>query len=261
MSSSSAPLVVIDMGYMLFYRYHATSRYLRHASATTDAAVNTALFAKHLRNQLKDISSRFPGCGPLIICSDAPRASLWRRELYPDYKGKRKASPVDIGALAQEFIKIVLDRGDVLLEMPRMEADDLAYLTVRAVRDLQQSERPIAIITNDKDYIQLCAHFTGVRIYDATLRPVVPTSGDAQRDFHLKLLVGDRSDNILGVCTPPVASTLLDTCSWPLNDGALTPAKLRRLNFNEAMMDMRRIPKDLVDAFDQRLMALLPSCT
>ncbi len=255
----TSTLVIVDMGYLLFYRYHATLRYLRCGGKDASRGVDPQMFAKHLRAQLRAITDRFPGCGPLVVCSDAPRATLWRRELFPEYKARRGAAPAQMGELAAMFVDIVRERGDVLLEVPRVEADDLAFMTTRLARDHAQLQQlPIAIITNDRDYVQLCAHFQGVRLYDAALRPVLPASGDAGTDFRIKLLAGDKSDNIPGVCAAATARRWLApdaTPPWPPAD--LSEAKLRRLRDNELLMDMRLIPNELQQLFAERCAPLV----
>ncbi len=252
---SAPPVVIVDMGFLLFYRYHATLRYLR-CGGKAATKVDAALFTKHLRAQLRDIADRFPGCGPLIVCSDAPRSTLWRSALFPAYKAKRKAAPPELGELALAFLAVVEERGDLLLEAPKLEADDLAFLAVREARKLSE-DAPICVISNDRDYVQLCAHFAGVRLFDAALHPVLPTSGDPSTDFKTKLLVGDKSDNIPGVCTPAVAKRLLveSSSTWP--PPSLVDDKLQRLRTNEALMDMRLIPDEFQTYFDDRCAPLL----
>lgn len=85
----------------------------------------------------------------------------FRRELYPEYKGTRSATPEP---LKQQFVlleKLLLDAGFKVLYSSRYEADD--YAGSLAVKFREQV--PVVVMTKDHDYLQLVDDGYNVRAW------------------------------------------------------------------------------------------------
>ena len=85
----------------------------------------------------------------------------FRRELYPEYKGTRSATPEP---LKQQFVlleQILEDVGFKVLYSDRYEADDYAGSLVMRFRD----EIPMIVMTKDHDYLQLVDDEHNVRAW------------------------------------------------------------------------------------------------
>lgn len=85
----------------------------------------------------------------------------FRRELYPDYKGTRSATPEP---LKQQFVlleQILEDAGFRVLYSSQYEADDYAGSLVMKFRD----RIPMVVMTKDHDYLQLVDDGHNVRAW------------------------------------------------------------------------------------------------
>lgn len=151
----------------------------------------------------------------LVACMDFDWRPQWRVDLIPSYKAHRVAEEVSGGPDAEEtpdtlapqvpVIDEVLDAvGIARVGADGFEADDvIGTLTARA-------DRPVAIVTGDRDLFQLIDDSRGVRVlypvkgvgtldtYDgAALRAKYGVDGAGYAD--LALLRGDPSDGLPGV--------------------------------------------------------------
>lgn len=85
----------------------------------------------------------------------------FRRELYPEYKGTRSATPEP---LKQQFMlleELLKDAGFKVLYSSRYEADDYAGSLVMKFRD----QVPVVVMTKDHDYLQLVNDEYNVRAW------------------------------------------------------------------------------------------------
>ena len=127
-----------------------------------------------------------------IFVSDGFNSRKRRKEIYPEYKAKRK--PADISIYdGINFFKNLLrhaPKNVFYVELPEVEADDVIAHLVKHSHDYFLP-KPIDIISTDKDLTQLMVH-NGVRTLGKA--PV-----DPKYVRLYKTLVGDSSDNIPGV--------------------------------------------------------------
>lgn len=139
----------------------------------------------------------------IAICLDSA-APGWRREIDPAYKANRPQKE----AAALEQLRRVVDelatRGYPLWLVDGMEADDIiASAATWAARE--QADRPIEIVTADKDLLQLVDDATDVRVLSLTTNEVLDAAKvkaklgvepGKVRDY--LAIVGDKSDNVPG---------------------------------------------------------------
>lgn len=193
-------IVLVDMGYLLFYRYHATSIWLGHQdewknALTIPIEVVAHYFEKHLRGQLDKLKKKYKTARKFYFCKDTPQASIWRMDVYPEYKGTRGQADDTVRYLKDIITKVVSQYG-MIVGIDKLEADDIAYLLVKRIRSVNTEEN-ILIITSDHDYLQMKDdHIT---IINGGGKEITGC-GDAKKDMYTKILMGDVSDNIPPIC-------------------------------------------------------------
>ena len=158
----------------------------------------------------------------LAIVFDVSRQTTFRKRMYNDYKGTRKATP---GPLSDQF-KLTQDVleyiGVPVLKSPEYEADDYAGSLAKKF----ESEVPCKFFTKDEDYLQLISKnsrvwlvtskademynelglvdYKSFNIPDGTFEYTMTTfehfKGLEHPEYFIdaKALLGDKSDNIPG---------------------------------------------------------------
>lgn len=239
--------VLVDLGYLLFYRYHASLRWVEFQKDISEPINMEDIFRKHLIAQLNKLKKKY--ChATFYFCKDANHDEVWRKEIYPEYKATRVQTTerTMIHRLQDVIIEVVSEFGRVFAA-PRLEADDIAFLLVKRLH-AKEPDAEIIIITSDRDYLQMTNE--RVRLLDGTGK-WIEGSGDAQRDLWTKIIMGDKSDNIPAIakgCGKKTAETL-----------AIDPGKLhafvakhnceQELERNTTLVCMDRIPRELSRAF------------
>lgn len=141
----------------------------------------------------------------LIVPIDS---SSWRKDFYPDYKGKRdeqrKASPVDFEKFYPVMKKLIEDLKTILpnvyvLKIDKAEVDDI----IAVLSKIEFKNDEVVIISNDGDFKQLL-QFKNVKIFN----PLNKTKGfveclDPKNDLKLKVCVGDPGDNVSNILVMP----------------------------------------------------------
>ncbi len=129
---------------------------------------------------------------------DAPRETVWRRQVLPTYKDRSTSNYVEglaenlahTTAVAQDFFKYM---GVRQYSKKEMEADDLIYAAVSVMHP-----RKTYIVSNDSDMTQIPFRFNSCTVY----KPDGLSGSDVEtpniNPAHLKALVGDKSDAIPG---------------------------------------------------------------
>ena len=130
-----------------------------------------------------------------------------------------------------------------------LEADDcLALLSKHLIQ--QNTENKVTIITGDMDYLQL-AH-PQLDLINLRLKPLATnknSTGDPKQDLFIKIVTGDKSDNISGVFPKCGKKTAIKY--W--NDKELFESKLHskneyiaKYNNNKKIIDFDEIPLELI---------------
>jgi deoxyribonuclease IV len=246
---ASRVVLLFDMGYLLFYRYHATLKNLALRNKDGTAQFDVAKeFEKHLEEQIKKTIKKLKVRDQVVFCKDAKRSTLWRNEIWPEYKANREKGD----AMLPQLFPIMLDmckKYGTVLECDRLEADDIAALAIRKVLELRPTQQ-IAVITNDRDYLQL---ITGenVRLFDGALKEI-KGSGDHEADMWTKIMMGDKSDNIPPVAAKCGAKTAESLAKDAVKRDEYIAAKACReaVERNKSLICMSCIPEEHVRAFE-----------
>ena len=126
-----------------------------------------------------------------IMIWDGKGGNDRRREIYPDYKGKRKPAGESIWENLQLLKKVLNHTNCTQITVPGYEADDvIAHMAIR----LFTHKMPIHIWSTDGDLIQLC-EIPGV----THMRGQTYKNNEPNMIRLFKTCVGDASDNIGGI--------------------------------------------------------------
>lgn len=208
---SDLPCILIDASYYVFYRYFDSWKYFRRNQSTYSVSSNETIPCEELhthtpflRRVYADIDSDIAemircwksNISNIIFCKDCSRRSIWRNEHIDHYKSKRPKRHTfntHMFSIVSQYCK---DRCIQEMALDKTEADDLIALTKRKLRTMG-FKSPIIILTNDNDYLQLLddtTHAYNMNYENNNLRE--RSHGSAKIDLRIKILMGDRSDNI-----------------------------------------------------------------
>lgn len=232
--------------------------------------VGWAYFKHIMYNHIFAVCKKF-NATEVILCIDS--TENWRKKIYPDYKATRKEqreAQTDIDW--NEFFKAFKEFTEevkqyfpfYVLQIKYMEADDIAAIIAR---DYQKHEK--IIVTSDGDYTQLLK-YNNVKIWDP-IKMAFKKSDDPQKGLQIKILMGDKGDNIPSV-KPRVgektAEKLINdpvllkemfndqTPSYTQKDGTIVTMGdeyKEKFKLNTALIDLSRIPDVLTNALKKNM--------
>ncbi len=141
----------------------------------------------------------------IAVCFDAPVPSF-RKEIFPEYKANREATPEDIKK-SIPYIKELLKGFNIpIFEQAGYEADDLAG---SLAKKFSNGEYEIFLMTSDKDYLQLIdkniavykpkTRKNDVIIIDEERFKEIYGLGSPQQYIEVLALAGDTADNVPGI--------------------------------------------------------------
>lgn len=128
---------------------------------------------------------------------DAPRETLWRRQVLPTYKDRdTKPNPdrdikeelAEFQGAAAHFLPLVAVRQ---YSKKRQEADDLIYAACRAIYP-----QPATIISSDGDFAQVPYFMPNIKLFDPQKKDFAEKS--KVNPVVRKALMGDESDKVDG---------------------------------------------------------------
>lgn len=142
---------------------------------------------------------------------DAPRASVWRRELYEGYKDRDDQRNTNDGTVDDLMLteSVAVEMFEHLnvrqFKKDRMEADDLIYAACRV-----QCTKDIVVCSSDTDMLQLLYIVPKAKIFNPDKGGLITEA--AHNPVWHKALVGDKSDKIPGYdgIGPKTAAKILD---------------------------------------------------
>ena len=190
-------LFLVDAYALIFKYYYAfMGRPMRNR-----AGMNTSIvygFTKFLR----DIQKREKP--DLLGVAFDPKGGCFRREIYPEYKANRPATPEDI-LLSVPYVKRIVEAMCIpVLEVPGYEADDVIGTLAKKG---DEAGYEVFMVTPDKDYGQLVGDNRklykqkgdGVEIVDKEAIQAKYGIDRPELVRDILALWGDSSDNIPGV--------------------------------------------------------------
>lgn len=204
--------------------------------------------------QIRALEMKYKADGILVACDER---NLWRKEIYPEYKGQRdkKRDPhyEEVRGIMDELKDFFNNFTKIpAISVPRNEADDVIAIASRI------STQKNVIVSSDKDFIQLINDKT--ILYSPPLRAERETK-DKEFELFEKCIRGDSGDNVFSAY-PRVRTKVLEAV-W---GDELAMANLfetkRKIDgrkvgevyeFNKSLIDLDMIPQDHQDTISDKI--------
>ena len=271
--------LLIDCGYLFFYRYYATKLWYKRAHEYTDDLImvkdihfqNT--FQRMIRECIQKLVKRFETCWThVIFCRDCSRSTIWRNKNYVQYKANRDTTsltglPIASRLLKETIFEIVRQEGAKSIGVATTEADDIVFCAINFVKTMEPSSKYV-IIASDHDYYQILDKVTSLVGLDKrdhmlsstrVTHQLEPTKA-AKIDLLVKIISGDSSDNIKPIfprCGPKTALKLALEPELLASWFKKYPVSETRFKENQQLIDMSEIPEMLQIAINNKLRVCL----
>lgn len=250
----------IDLSYYIFYSYYARKKYFEIKKIDLDFnnLINNDDFMQPFKCFNKKIKELFKKLKlstdtKIIFAKDCKRSDIWRNKIYPQYKASRKTD----NQIKDIFIYVMNNTIDKYncIENSECEADDIIGILTKSL----YKDSNITIITGDYDYLQLLYN-DNIQIFNMKCNNLrTKSSGNRRTDLMLKILCGDKSDNIY-----PIHSKLGEkTALKYIEDEEELKKKFcdseieNKYNLNTTLIDMDYIPikyrEQILEKFDTLL--------
>lgn len=262
-------IILVDTSYTAFYRFFATMRWFSMAHKDEmkkikeinnyDWYTNKAFIEKYEKMFLasieKMVKKKVFKKSMIIFCLDSPKKTLWRTEITDDYKGDRLDMSIKHNFKTtfkytyDTMIPLLVSNNDHIhsIKVPELEADDLVALSCKYIREKLEG-KTIYLVSGDEDFLQLGSddlffvNYKKKKLFQLT-------SEEAADKLRLKLICGDKSDNIK--CIYNKEDKLSNKLKKQIKESKeelekfLKENSKARKNFkhNEKMIDFKKIPK------------------
>ncbi|MFH1748103.1 MAG: DNA polymerase I [Planctomycetota bacterium] len=202
-----ANLYLIDGHAQIYRAYYARMGELTSPAGEPTRA--THVFCRMLLNLLRDRRPDY-----LVMTMDVSDETVFRRDIYADYKAQRQPPPEDMPVQIERIVQILTAARVPILRLKGFEADDImATLATRLASD----DLHVYLVSRDKDLEQLLD--TNVTMYDPgkdeeiTPERLLELKGwRPAQAIEAQILAGDSVDNIPGVAGigPKTAARLIE---------------------------------------------------
>ncbi len=260
--------IFVDGSYYNFYRYFALMQWWKNAypdEPLDDPTQNEKFVEKFKKTHVENLLNmpkklKIPkNVSPILIVGrDCKRENIWRNEIFPQYKANRANGQED-GFMGGPFFKMAYDEqlfikggAKAILSHPKLEADDCIALSVKNIAN-KYPNCHIYIITSDRDYLQLNAH--NIDLYNLTYKNIAESkssTGNAEDDLEIKIIMGDTSDNIPSVfpkCGPKTALKCIENPEFFQQKLNEKPEYKAQYELNKKLVNFNCIPENLVEEF------------
>src|SRR5687768_2107091 len=190
----SKSFYIIDGHAQIYRAYFAPFRELTGPSGEPTKA--TFVFTQWLINP---VQQRKPDYLAMVV--DSGDESVFRKEIYPEYKANRQSPPDDFAPQEARILDIVRDCGVPIYAMPGFEADDI--IATMAKRLCNQGFETF-LVSKDKDLRQLVNDCT--KMYDMQSGTVTDAAKmmldcgySPEQAIEIQTLMGDSIDNVPGI--------------------------------------------------------------
>lgn len=247
---------------MIFYRYYAILSWYKKAFPD-DLELNQEIinekFKKKFLEGIDELSKKYKTPhNNILLCCDCPQDKIWRKKIFSEYKKGRKEDkeiPKAFKIFFKDIYPLLEIKNIQLFRCEHAEADDIVSIITKEL----QSEHKITIITSDLDYLQLINENTQIFTLKKKNNNLKEKSlGDPQLDLKVKIIIGDKSDNISG-CFPRCGQK---TAIKYIKENKLEamfekyPGSKEKYKFNEKIIDFEFIPtmikKDILEQFNKK---------
>ena len=184
-------MILVDLNQVLISNLMAQTR------GQFDDLPDKDMLRHMVLNSLRGYNLKFKDeYGTPVLCADG--ANTWRKDIFPNYKFKRKKTRDESGIDWSALFKMIGEIRDeiaqnfpyIVLHIDKVEADDIIAVLVKEC----YSKEKIMIVSGDKDFIQL-HKYPNVKQY-APIQKKFVESEDPVNFLHEQIIKGDRSDGV-----------------------------------------------------------------
>jgi 5'-3' exonuclease len=248
----SNTILYIDFSHLCYRSLHATINDIKEVG-----------FGILRHTLLKNIIFSIDKFAPDKVFIACDSRKNWRKKFYEGYKAQRKEAKDKIDIDWDEFYKTIHEISDsfriafpfYVLKTTYLEADDIIASLIRHSKNKDDKN---IVITSDGDYKQLL-QYPNTQIY-CPIKKAFMESLSPFDDLEIKILMGDKSDNI-----PSIAPRIGKKTAEKLVEGKaafkdMTLTQLLenseiKLNYdrNKKLIDLTKTPKELIDRMNKEL--------
>lgn len=261
----SIPVILIDTSYFIFYRYFSSIKWYQFRKKAIDYedihndAVFIEAFEKHALADFKKLCKTWKTkLSNIVFCCDCYRENIWRNNFVEGYKSNRIVNSKFNANIFQHFYEYLeKNRSEwniSILNVDNLEADDIAYLSKRALQE-KSWDTKIVIITNDNDYLQVIDKQTYIYNMNGKGNDITTRScGNPSIDLKLKLILGDKSDNIKPIHSGMTIKKATELANEPmiLEEYLIEKKCKDAYENNRKLIDFTMIPQEHVSAFQEK---------
>ena len=276
MTSTGQVFILVDTSYWIFYRYFAIMQWWKHVNPDEDLFEHPYENEEFLEKFVKTFVESLEGFKKkqklhkqrskaetpctIIAARDCPRKDIWRNSLYNHYKETRDKDDSFMGG---PFFKHVYKEDNGLLyqaganhvlQFPTLEADDVIAITKKFIRE-KYPDAQIYIIANDHDYLQLLDDYTEIiNFQNKNLRESKKVYPEAEKNLFYKIILGDKSDNIMPVfkkCGPKTCEKYYNNYSLLEEAFKKEENSYEKFILNRKLVSFDEIPEELINKFLQ----------
>jgi 5'-3' exonuclease len=242
----------IDTSNFIFFRYYGLKKYFEFQnkikSDNEDLKYNQDFINKFadFDSKLNEIIKKLKINNPKIyfIC-DCARKDIWRNNLHNNYKSHRIKNN-DIKFYFEYFYNNIINNYN-FIKLENLEADDIIGTITKYLIENNNYEN-IYIITNDNDYLQL-NYNNNIHLYNYSCKNLKDKSlGSREIDLYTKIIMGDKSDNILPIhnkCGIKTALKYIENNELLKNKFNSDKQILEKYLLNEKLINFDFIPEEL----------------
>jgi 5'-3' exonuclease len=258
--------ILIDGSYYVFFRYYAILSWFKLAKKdeVLEDPIENETFREKFKStfvsKLKDISKKLKIKNPImLVARDCPRENIWRMKHLPSYKANRVYDDTFLGGpffkMAYNEELFIKGGAKMILKYPSLEADDCVAITAKNILT-KFPKANITIITSDMDYLQLAN--SQITLYDLKFKKLTERKSsfnDAEKDLFVKIVTGDKSDNISSVfkkCGTKTACKYYDNKELFYKKLEQEEGAKEKYELNKKIIDFNMIPQDLIDGFKKK---------
>lgn len=233
-------IILVDTSYLIFQTYFKCNPKFSLQKFNHEFELCLLNIVSHYKSNTKDI----------VFAIDCDKSSVWRKEVYESYKMNRKINKNKFNSqIFRHVYKILIPKLQEIyclkvIEHAQLEADDIIgilnkYITTKLCRK-------VVIVSEDKDFIQL--HSERTIIVNSKMLDISNkyTSSLLRNYLQIKIMIGDRGDNIGPILKRMNMSQALSIIENPLDFASLLddPVIRRKYELNALLIDFGNIPKD-----------------
>ena len=231
---------------ILMFDFHNTAHRTVHIAQHNNPEDKEFIYWKYL--MINSFLTQIRKFEPTRVIFTIDEKNNWRKDIYPEYKATRKIvkekSAIDFEkfyAMMDSFIEELktVFTNCYFIQATKCEGDDVIATLVERFKGSET-----ILISTDKDFIQLMK-FKKFKLYNPLKKQFV-VSINPKRDLEIKIIMGDKSDNIPAI----KPKTGPKTAEKLLNEGLeelLNSSEDAKNNYerNRRLIDMTMIPKSI----------------